>query len=132
MDGLDTVQADARRVYLHPTDETIYCLVSPEDHEWCSQWKWQFTWDRHKRKKCATRSTTLPGNKRIKIYLHKAILSERMNKPQPSPKHTIGDHGDGYSLNNCRRNLDWATPSQNALNRRKPANDNNHRIEKVA
>lgn len=117
------------RIYLCPRDETIYCTVSPEDYEWCQQWKWQYTWDRHKKKKYATRSTTLPGRKRIKLYLHKLILSERMGVPQPSPKHHIGDHGNGNSLTNERWNLDWATPSQNAKNR-VYANDNN--IQKKA
>lgn len=124
-----------RRIYLCPRDETIFCVVSPIDYEWCQQWKWQFTWDRHKRKMYATRSTRLAGNRRVKFYMHKEILI-RSGKVQPSPKHTIGDHGDGNSLNNQRYNLDWATPSMNAKNRRmitrRPANDNNTPIQKAA
>lgn len=120
------------RIYLCPRDESIFAIVSPEDYAWASQWKWQFTWDRHKRKKYATRSTTLSGRKRIKIYLHKAILSERKATPQPSPKHHIGDHEDGDSLNDRRENLDWATPVMNASNRRKPANDNYYTNKKAA
>lgn len=116
------------RVYLSPNDESIFCVVSPEDFAWAQQWKWQFTWDRHRRKKYATRSTTYANQRRVKLYLHKQIL-ERSGKEQPSPKHTIGDHGDGNSLNNRRDNIDWATHSMNAINRRKPtpiaANDNN-------
>lgn len=123
---------EPRRVYLSPHDDSIFCTVSPEDYEWCQQWKWQYTWDRHKRKMYATRSTTLPGRKRIKIYLHKAILSERMNKPQPTPRHHIGDHGNGNSLNNERCNLDWATPSENAKNRIRAAANDNNRTQKAA
>lgn len=123
MDGLVTEEVDARRVYLSPTDDTIFCLVSPEDYNWVTQWRWQFTWDKHKRKKYATRSTTLPGRKRVKIYLHKEIL-KRSGKVQPSPKHHIGDHMDGDSLNDTRGNLEWATGSMNAKNRRVVANDN--------
>lgn len=119
------------RVYLCPRDETIYCTVSQEDFAWAQQWKWQFTWDRWKTKKYATRSTTLAGGRRIKIYLHKAILSERMESPQPTPKHHIGDHNDSDSLNNCRDNLEYVTPKQNAERKRSkrwrhlPDNDNN-------
>jgi hypothetical protein len=128
------------RVYLSPHDESIFCLVSPIDYEWCLQWKWQFTWDRHKVKKYATRSTTGPGKVRRKIYLHKAILSERMGAIPPSAKHTIGDHGDSESLNNVRGNLEWVTPKQNAERKRskrwrhlpEPANDNTIELEKAA
>ncbi len=125
------------RIYLCPRDETIFCKVSAEDYEYYQQWKWQFTWDKHKRKKYATRSTRLAGNKRVKIYMHKDVLV-RAGKVPPTPKHKIGDHQDGYSLNNRRDNLEWATPSMNAKNRVKPIpvadNDNDipFDIEKAA
>jgi len=104
---------------------TVCALVSFEDYEWALQWKWQITWDRHKRKMYATRSTTTGevrnGRKvRVKIYLHKAVL-ERSGKVQPCGKHTMGDHGDGNSLNCQRWNLEWATPSQNRRTARSPA-----------
>lgn len=107
------IDTTPRRIYLSPRDDSVFCLVSPEDYDWCVQWCWQFTWDRHKRKMYATRSTRLAGNRRVKIYLHKAILTERMRLIQPSEAHTIGDHGDADSLNNQRWNLAWVTPSQN-------------------
>lgn len=118
------------RVYLSPNDDSIFCLVSQEDYAWALQWKWQFTWDRHKVKKYATRSTTYAGGRREKIYLHKAILERKGDKPL-SAKHTIGDHGDSDSLNNRRDNLEYVTPKQNAERARSkrwrhlPANDNN-------
>lgn len=91
---------------------TICALVSFEDYAWALQWKWQITWDRHKRKAYATRSTGGKSNGRRKLYLHKEVLLRTMKLP-PTPKHTMGDHGDGNSLNCERWNLDWATPSQN-------------------
>lgn len=91
---------------------TVCALVSHEDYEWALQWKWQITWDRHKRKAYATRSASTHGGRRIKYYLHKEVLKRSMKLP-PSAKHTMGDHGDGNSLNCERWNLDWATPSQN-------------------
>jgi hypothetical protein len=132
MEDLETEAATARRVYLCPNDDSIFCLVSPEDYDWVTQWCWQYTWDRHKRKRYATRSTTLAGGRRLKIYLHKAILADRKQSVPPSAAHTIGDHQDGDSLNNCRDNLEWATASMNALNRRRivrPANDNNRLVK---
>jgi hypothetical protein len=117
------------RIYLSPRDESIFCLVSPEDYLWALQWKWQFTLDRHKVKMYATRSTWEFG-RRKKIYMHKAILSERMESQHPSPAHHIGDHGDSDSLNNKRGNLEWVTAIENASRKRSirwrhlPANDN--------
>lgn len=127
------------RVYLHPNDDSIYCVVSQEDYAWALQWKWQFTWDRHRQKKYATRSTTLAGRRRVKIYLHKAVLERKGDVP-PSAKHTIGDHNDSDSLNNKRDNLEWVTPKQNAERKRSkrwrhlpvPANDNEIQTQKAA
>jgi hypothetical protein len=98
------------RVWLD-VDAGIYAVVSDEDYAWALQWCWQITWDRHKRKAYATRSTTEDG-RRIKIYLHKAVLG-RSGKVQPGEDFTMGDHQDGDSLNCQRDNLEWATPSQN-------------------
>lgn len=110
---------DGVRVYL-TDDLSVWCIVDPEDAAFVTQWRWQFTWDRHKRKRYATRSPgSRKGEPRRKIYLHKLLLSERWNEPQPTEAHTIGDHGDGDSLNNRRRNLSWATHSMNAKNRRR-------------
>lgn len=101
---------------------TIFAVVSDEDYAWALQWKWQITWDRHKRKAYATRSTRTKesGGRRHKIYLHKEILA-RTGKLPPTKHHTMGDHGDGQSLNCQRYNLDWATPSQNRKTARQRA-----------
>lgn len=107
------------RIYLD-TSCTVFALVSEEDYAWAIQWKWQITWDRHKRKMYATRSTSDgTSRKRIKLYLHKEVL-KRSGKVQPTEKHHMGDHGDGDSLNCQRWNLEWATPSQNRKTARPP------------
>lgn len=60
-----------------------------------------------------------------------------MQKEPPTPKHTIGDHGDSESLNNQRENLEWVTPKENAERKRSkrwrhlPVNDN-ERLEAAA
>lgn len=99
----------------------IYATVSFEDYAWALQWRWQITWDRHKRKAYATRSTRTKesGGVRHKLYLHKEILKRAMKLP-PTRKHTMGDHGDGNSLHCERDNLEWATPSQNRRTARAP------------
>ncbi len=109
------------RIWLD-VDAGIYATVSLEDHAWALQWKWQITWDRHKRKAYATRSTRTKesGGRRHKLYLHKEIL-KRSGKLPPCDRHTMGDHGDGNSLHCERDNLDWATPAQNRKTARPPA-----------
>jgi hypothetical protein len=110
-----------RRIYLD-VNATVFATVSEEDYAWAIQWKWQITWDRHKRKMYATRTTRTKesGGRRFKLYLHKEIL-KRSGKVQPSEKHHMGDHGDGDSLNCQRWNVNWATPSQNRRTARPPA-----------
>lgn len=96
----------------------ITAAVSPEDYAWAMQWKWRYKLDKRGKKyyavRNARRSTRGPVPKWIQydIYMHKAILV-RMGREPPTPAHTIGDHGDGCSLNNQRPNLDWATGSHN-------------------
>jgi hypothetical protein len=105
-----------RRVYLDK-DCVVFCLVSPEDYTWATQWRWSWKWDKHKRKRYAYRTTWVDG-RRVSLYMHKLILDRAM-KLQPTEKHTIGDHQDGESLHNVRENLEWATPSANCMNRRR-------------
>ena len=108
-----------RRLYLGRAAD-VFALVDAEDYEWATYWLWGITPDKHGRKFYATRCTRRRREReaQIKVYLHKAILERSGLKP-PSPRHTIGDHRDGDSLNDQRGNLRWATPSMNARNRRK-------------
>lgn len=120
MRGAKRIAATVRmyRIWLD-TAAGIYATVSFEDYAWALQWKWQITWDRHKRKAYATRSTGAKSNGRRKLYLHKEVL-KRTGKLPPTESHTIGDHGDGNSLHCERDNLEWATPSQNRRTARPP------------
>lgn len=112
-----TSEADPYRIWLDVAAD-IYATVSFEDYDWALTWRWQITWDRHKRKAYATRSTW-DGTRRVKLYLHKEIL-KRTGKVPPSKRHTMGDHGDGNSLHCERDNLEWATPGMNRRTARAP------------
>lgn len=102
----------AYRIWLDDRGET-FCLVSAEDHVWALQWKWTRRWNKRRKKKYAVRHTRERGTRRnVTIFLHKEIV-ERHHGPAPTPAYTIGDHGDGDSLNNQRGNLSWATPKSN-------------------
>jgi hypothetical protein len=108
---------EPRRIYLDDKGE-LFCLVDEEDYQWALQWLWSATPNSTGRKFYATRSTRLSGRAgpQTKIFMHKEIL-HRARKPQPTEKHTIGDHQDGDSLHNCRSNLEWATHQSNSKNR---------------
>lgn len=107
---------DECRIYLDEKGE-VYCVVDEEDYAWAQRWKWGYVTNRTGLKFYASRSTRLHGRSgpQIRIFLHKAILV-RTGKVPPSPKHVIGDHRDGDSLNNRRVNLEWETPAGNARN----------------
>jgi hypothetical protein len=104
-----------RRVYLDKDCE-IFCLVSPEDYDFVTQWRWKWNWDRTKKKRYAIRTPRIQGRSTT-IYLHKVICERK--GPAPSEAHTIGDHQNGESLDCQRHNLEWATVSQNRRNRKR-------------
>ena len=109
-----------RRVYLDAACE-IFCLVSPEDYAWVTQWRWKWNWDRTKTKRYAIRTPRIARGygtyRSVTVYMHKEICARK--GPPPSDLHTIGDHQDGESLNNQRGNLEWATKSMNRRNRKR-------------
>lgn len=118
---VDMIDLDApRRVYLD-RDCEIFCLVSPEDYAWVTQWRWKWNWDRSKTKRYAIRTPRQARGdgtyRSVTIYMHKEICGRK--SPPPSEAHHIGDHQDGESLNNQRGNLEWATKSQNRRNRKR-------------
>jgi hypothetical protein len=95
----------------------VAVILDAVDYEWARQWRWFITWDKHRRKMYATRNTRRKG-KQVKIYMHKEIL-KRSGKRKRTKAHKIGDHKNGDSLMNTRRNLRWATASMNARNVRR-------------
>jgi hypothetical protein len=109
------MSSDEFRIYLDDKAER-YCIVDEEDYQWALQWKWQAL--RSRGWKCyASRSTRLHGRAgpQTRIFMHKEIL-KRAGLVPPSPKHTIGDHRNGDSLDNRRVNLEWETHAGNARN----------------
>src|SRR5262249_2950133 len=105
------------RICLDP-DNDVFCLIDWEDYEWALQWLWSPIRSRSTWKLYATRSTRLNGRGggSTRIYLHKEVLLRAEGAP-PTPKHNIGDHKNGNSLDNRRANLRWATSGMNARNR---------------
>lgn len=85
--------------------------VSPEDHEWLSQWKWSARWSKCTNSFYALRNSEyIPGHRRDIILMHRQILGlEKGDK-----RH--GDHVNLDTLDNRRSNLRIATRSQNFHN----------------
>lgn len=106
-------ETEPKRIWLD--DKALrFCVVDEADYQWALQWKWTAIPDKHGNKFYAARMAFIEG-RHVRLYLHKEIL-RRAGKKRPSRNHTIGDHRDGDSLNNRRRNLRWATPRMNRLN----------------
>lgn len=84
-----------------------FALVSDEDYEFLSQWRWYA----HKGHKTyyARRNSSRVNGKQITIHMHR-VIAERMEIKSP-------DHTDQNGLNNQRNNLREATISQQAINR---------------
>ena len=81
-----------------------YALVDDDDYEWLNQWKWG-TYLSHGR---WIVSRVAPVNK--KIFMGRLILD--------APKGMLVDHANQNTLDNRRRNLRLATPSQNSRNKK--------------
>lgn len=105
-------------LYLTGLGDDYVAIVSEEDFQWASQWKWQA----HKNKSgkiYARRNTTFKG-RGVSVFLHKEICLRSRGLP-PSPSHIVADHCNGNSLD-CRRKtyygwqLRWATPRENRQN----------------
>lgn len=106
-----------RALWIDPL-RNLFAIVDREDYDWALQWTWSSTPSKRGENIYVTRSTRLEGanGPQTKLYLHKEILKRTFALP-PSPEHIIADHINANSLDNRRRNLRWATPSGNAINR---------------
>jgi hypothetical protein len=101
--------------------------VDARDYAWLTRWRWsfmRFSW-RYGGIIYARRYVRR-GGRRVALYMHTEILIHRMGRPRP-PKHT-GEHINIDSLDNTRRNLAWATNSEQRANQRRHIS----KAEKVA
>lgn len=90
-------------------------LVSDEDYEELSKYKWQTQRTSSKNIYYATRSVRVGTNKYKIIRMHREILD--------TPEGFVTDHIDGNGLNNQRENLRICTQAQNTYNRRQNKNN---------
>lgn len=113
--SLPLLDDSVRPIYLDNSGE-LYCVVDLEDYDFAMQWKWKPVKSRGKKIKFYAFRTTRFQGRHVAFFLHKLICLRHRGLP-PTPEHTIGDHGDGDSLNNRRINLDWTTLSGNRRSR---------------
>jgi HNH endonuclease len=114
-----------------PLTQGFVALVSKEDFDFVSQFRWYAAVSRRKDGSIRTvyairvvrtvsairRSMRTISARRVEVkttsqFMHRLILG------LPSNPRLEVDHIDGNGLNNCRENLRWVTTSQNQRNRR--------------
>lgn len=97
---------------------TIYALVDPEDYTWFARWRWSPKVSKGGKKVYLFRpqSDRSRASRVVSLYLHVEIMKRTGIQP-PSSLHTMTDHRNGNGLDCRRRNLRWATPRMNCLNR---------------
>lgn len=119
LDPLDPrhLDFDAEREWRIYADDRaqVYALVDREDYEHFSRWLWKPKQSRGG-KLYLKRDPGRGGFYRKALYLHIEIMKRASDGPPPLGC-TIVDHRNGNSLDCRRRNLRWATPRMNRLNR---------------
>lgn len=99
-----------RNTRLIPLTQGKFAIVSAEDYEFVTQWKWQARMTRYKNGSVwyAIRTASNPK---------KTILMHRVICQKVGLKSKYFDHKDRDGLNNTRDNLRPCTRSQNCANR---------------
>lgn len=98
---------------LIPLNHGQYTIVNAEDYEPLMFWKWRAQWDRLGKRYYAVRSKHVKGKTRT-VWMHRQILG------LGSDLALRGDHENGVTLDNRRKNLRIATVQQNMQNCRVP------------
>ena len=106
-----------RRIPIGPCGQYVV-TVDARDFAYLTRWQWppkRNAW-RYGTRIYARRIVQVNGRNRT-IFMHTVVLRERIRLNPPSPRHEC-DHRDIDSLNNTRRNLRWATRSEQVANQR--------------
>lgn len=120
-------EAEPAVCYLHLSDRVdLYAIVDPEDYAWARLHRWCHTYGSGEMVEVAEGVTAIARPDHIyarrcvggeTLYLHREVLIRRDGLPVSRSRiRMVGDHLNGLTLDCRRRNLRWATPSQNARN----------------
>ena len=112
----EVVQPQDQSYRLIPLTQGVNAIVDADDYEWLNSWDWFAAWNAHTKSFYAVRNFTVSKNKRIILRMHRVILGCEAPDEQ-------GDHRNGNTLDNRRKNLRKCTQPQNARN--SPARINN-------
>lgn len=101
---------------LVPLTQGLHCIVDAADYKWLMQWNWSAERD-HKRNEFYAGRRAYRDDGSDKISMHRLILG--LTKGDTLK----GDHWNGNTLDNRRKNLRVATNHQNQYNRKRPKNN---------
>lgn len=102
---------------LIPLTQGQFAVVSDEDFEGLSRWKWCAWRNPHTQSFYAVRRDVAVEGKQRTTLMHRQILNLGYGDKRQ------GDHGNGNTLDNRRLNLRIATHAENTRNRGKHSNN---------
>lgn len=112
---------DAHEFRIYAPDLRTYCVVDEIDYQFAIRHSWCLKTCRYNLSYFRRAVSTYVGagvrGPNLTVYLHVEIMKRTGIEP-PLPGFTRVDHRDGDTFNNRRKNLRWATPRMNALNKK--------------
>lgn len=94
--------------------QEVWTLVDAADYAWLVEFNWNVWWSGRARWQLYAKRNI--GADRATVRMHREILKRADPRPTFEMAMLHGDHENGQTLDNRRRNLRWLTPAENRQN----------------